>query len=154
MRRSDARGQSLLEFALALPIIVLIMFGILDLGRAVFAFNTLAESARQANRLAIVDQREDEIRNQAIAYAPALRLQAGDVEVCFKSGESLASSCGSGAECGAPLQTGCLAIVTTSMTFSPATPIISSLAPSIELSSTSVGPIEYVCPRPGRSTCP
>ncbi len=51
--RSD-RGQSLVEFALVLPLVLLIVTGLLDLARAVWQENTLAFAAREATRYAIV----------------------------------------------------------------------------------------------------
>jgi Flp pilus assembly protein TadG len=50
-RPRTQRGQSLVEFALILPVIVMIVFGLFDLGRGVFAFNTVAQAARQATRM-------------------------------------------------------------------------------------------------------
>jgi len=47
-------GQSLIEFALMLPIILLIITGIFDVGRAVWQENTLAYAAREGTRYAIV----------------------------------------------------------------------------------------------------
>jgi Flp pilus assembly protein TadG len=37
-KASHPKGQSLVEFALLLPILALIIFGVLELGRAFFAF--------------------------------------------------------------------------------------------------------------------
>ncbi len=145
-RHHRSAGQSLVEFALILPLLVLMIMGIFDLGRGIFAYNTLAESARQANRLAIVDQDEGRVQDVAIAHAPALGLVAADVDVCFS--DSASPGCG-GSSC-----LGCLVSVTTRSTFVPITPIISAIVPSLSLSSTSVGPIEYVCPRSGNPDCP
>ena len=77
-------GQSLVEFAIVLPVIVLVVLGLFDLGRGVFAYNTLAQAARQANRLAMVDQNVDRVTTAAIASAPSLGLTSGGVDVCFK----------------------------------------------------------------------
>ena len=54
MRRHSPRegGQSLVEFALIFPIFVLMLFGLIDMGRAVYANNTLSQAAREATRLA------------------------------------------------------------------------------------------------------
>lgn len=153
--RRRQRGQSLVEFALVIPLILVMLFGILDLGRAVFAFNTLAESARQAARLAIVDQDVARITDEAIAYAPALGLSADNIEVCFKTESSAQRDCLSSTDdCSSRLKIGCLAIVTSATTFTPITPIISALVPPIELQSTSISPIDYVCPTATKSTCP
>ena len=41
-----------------MPVIVLAVLGLLDLGRGIYTYNTLAQSARQAARIAIVNQVE------------------------------------------------------------------------------------------------
>jgi Flp pilus assembly protein TadG len=52
LRRDGRRGQSLVEFALVLPIFMLIVFGIIDGGRVVFANNDMAQSTRNVARVA------------------------------------------------------------------------------------------------------
>lgn len=47
-------AQALVEFALILPIILLLVFGLIDVARAVEAENTLAFAAREGTRYAIV----------------------------------------------------------------------------------------------------
>ena len=61
MRRSGIRGfhgddraQALVEFALTLPIFLLLVTGIFDVARAVWQENTLAYAAREGTRYAIV----------------------------------------------------------------------------------------------------
>lgn len=155
--RHDAQGQSLVEFALILPVIVLTVFGLFDLGRGVFSYNTLAQAARQASRTAIVDQDATRVKAVAIAAAPTLGLTTGNVSVCFKTDETTQKNCNSPSTDNCPQATrviGCLAIVTTTLTYAPMTPILSTLVPSIALSSTSVQAIEYVCPNDTTTTCP
>ncbi len=53
LARED-RAQSLVELAFILPILLLIVTGLFDLARAVFAENTLAYAAREGTRYAIV----------------------------------------------------------------------------------------------------
>ena len=52
--RDDDRGQSLVEFALLLPLMLLIITGLFDSARAVWESNTLAYAAREGTRFAIV----------------------------------------------------------------------------------------------------
>jgi hypothetical protein len=47
-------GQALIEFALIIPVMLLLILGLLDVGRAVAQENTLAFAAREATRYAIV----------------------------------------------------------------------------------------------------
>ena len=55
-RRADrSRGQSLVEFALILPIFFVVVFGLIDGARLVFAYNTVAQAARDAARTAAVE---------------------------------------------------------------------------------------------------
>lgn len=49
MRRGD-RGAAAVEFALVLPILVLLIFGIVDFGRLLRAQITITEAAREAAR--------------------------------------------------------------------------------------------------------
>lgn len=50
----DDSGQSLVEFAFVLPVLLLAVFGLIDLSRAAWQSNTLAYAAREGTRFAIV----------------------------------------------------------------------------------------------------
>ncbi len=52
--RSGSRGQALLEFALVAPIFFLILFAIIEFGRAVYVTQVLNNAAREGARYAIV----------------------------------------------------------------------------------------------------
>jgi Flp pilus assembly protein TadG len=49
-RNNYQQGQGLLEFALVLPILLLVVFGVLDLGRIFFATINLTNAAREGVR--------------------------------------------------------------------------------------------------------
>ena len=49
-RDRKQRGQNILEFALVLPILAIVMFGVLDLGRVFFATIGLTNAAREGVR--------------------------------------------------------------------------------------------------------
>ena len=51
--RDGERGQTVIEFALALPILLLLLIGIFDVARMVWYTNTLAHAAREGTRYAI-----------------------------------------------------------------------------------------------------
>ncbi len=53
-RRSDRRGQALVEFALTLPLLMLLLMGIVEIGRAWNMKQTLTDAAREGARLAVV----------------------------------------------------------------------------------------------------
>jgi Flp pilus assembly protein TadG len=52
-RRHD-QGQALVEMALMLPVLVLLLVGIFDLGRAVWLSNSLAMAVREGTRYGVV----------------------------------------------------------------------------------------------------
>lgn len=52
--QTQARGQTMVEFAVALPIFIMLLVGIFDFGRVVWINDTLAAAAREAARYAIV----------------------------------------------------------------------------------------------------
>lgn len=54
-RASHQRGQSLVEFALVLPIFVLLLFGVVDAGRLVYTNAALSQAAREGARLAAAE---------------------------------------------------------------------------------------------------
>ena len=154
--RRGGRGQTLVEFAMVLPIVLAIMLALFDLGRAVYSSNTLAQAARSATRMAMVNQNETNVRNAAIAAAPTLGLTTTNVDVCFKRSTSTLAACGSTTDnCPQTSRViGCLAIVRTHITYAPMTPVISLIWPSLSLESTSIASIEYVCPEGTATACP
>jgi TadE-like protein len=52
--RPRSTGQALVEFALVVPIFLVLLLGIFDFGRVVWASNSLASAAREGARFAIV----------------------------------------------------------------------------------------------------
>jgi len=50
--RTGQRSQALIEFALVSPVLLLLIFGIVDLGRAIFYYDTLNHAAREGARVA------------------------------------------------------------------------------------------------------
>lgn len=47
------RSQALIEFALVSPVLLLLLFGVIDLGRAIFYYDTLNHAAREGARAAV-----------------------------------------------------------------------------------------------------
>lgn len=54
-KRSRSRGQSLVEFALVLPVFLLLLFGLIDGARYVFVTNAVSNAAREGARRASVE---------------------------------------------------------------------------------------------------
>lgn len=75
-------GQSLLEFALVLPILVLVVLGLFDLGYGVFTQNLLANAAREGARTGIIiSNTDDVIRQQVRKTAPTLSLTDAQIVI-------------------------------------------------------------------------
>jgi Flp pilus assembly protein TadG len=169
-RRPTERGQALVEFALVVPIFILLLVGLFDLGRGVYMFNTISNAAREAVRLGIVDQYVGTatppvagIKGRAAQHAVSVGVSNGDVTVCILNAD-LSNPDGSQtyqtqADCGpTPGGTdpfcmrdpqnnygaayGCVVQVTVRARFTAATPMIGALIGTINMSSTSNEPIE------------
>jgi Flp pilus assembly protein TadG len=70
--RKGDRGAAAVEFALVLPLLLLIVFGIIDFGRALNAQITLTEAAREGVRLAALGESNGTVQASAQAAAPQL----------------------------------------------------------------------------------
>ena len=55
--RNRSRGQALVEFSLVFPLMLLLLFGLIDLGRLVYTNNALSEAAREGARYGSVQAR-------------------------------------------------------------------------------------------------
>jgi hypothetical protein len=74
-REPQTRGQALVEFALAVPIFLMLIFGLIDLGRAVYVNNAIAQAARDAARWASVQERsqdEEAVSDYAVGRLTAV----------------------------------------------------------------------------------
>lgn len=82
--RRRGRGQALLEFAVVLPIFLLIAMILLDFGRVVYAQHTITQDAREAGRNAAVgaeftQAKYDAIRAAGLRMSPGVPLTAADI---------------------------------------------------------------------------
>ena len=138
------RGQSLVEFALVFPLIALVIFGAIEMGRAVYIYNTLANAARQGARVASVNQ------NTSGGQCDPLRRQQWSITQCvLNAGVSIDLTVANitigynGTSCATrQLDPPCIAQVTVAYTYLPFVPIVSDLIGPISMSSTSEMPVE------------
>lgn len=156
-RPSDLRrrGQTLVEFALVLPVFFLLLFGLIDMGRYVYLNSTLSQAAREGARVAAVEaswmgKAATEASCGAVA-GPVCPSNLAGLRADVLSGANrmmapfgsiasadLYTSC-DGATAPAPVTTktcantdvGSVASVRVVAVFRPITPLISSLFPSI-----------------------
>jgi Flp pilus assembly protein TadG len=136
------RGQALVEFALVIPIFLLVLIGLFDLGRAVLAYTSVTNAAREGARLGIVNQDPNRIKQRAVEQVAIAETADPSVTVAFYDDETLTSTCST-------LTVGCSMVsVTFQTTYRPITPIISSfIFPSgVNFTARSILPIEFTCP--------
>jgi len=145
---SRPSGQALVEFALVLPIVLLLLMGLFDLGRAVFLANSLTNAAREGARFAIVHQSTPLVgaRVQAMAFTGGVSNAGPPYTGLLRYFEQNADGT-LGPACN-PIRVGCIAVVTASASWSPITPIIGSLVGAVPLQGRSELPVEFVCPNP------
>ncbi len=119
----------MVEFALVGMTFLIIIFGVIDLGRAVFQYNLLASSAREGARVAVLQSNTDgDVIDRAV-QSSAGTLTSGDVTI---SGSRTCSS----VPC--PSVT-----VTVSHEFTPVTPLIGTLiGGSISMTASSTMVVE------------
>ena len=174
--KSGSRGQALVEFAFAMPFLVLLLVGIFDFGRAIYDYNTVNNAAHQAARLAIVDQNCNAIGQEAKKHAVSVGVNwaydssltpgaacyanAQDIHIQFleagysgddsNAPQDFNDSCDPGQPAGPFTGTrlGCIAEVTVTYQYNAATPIIGSLLGTLTLTGVAQEPIErgYVSP--------
>ncbi len=149
----ERRGQSMVEFALILPIFVLVLVGIFDLGRGIYAFNTISQAAREGARLAIVDQTIAHIQAEAAQTAVQLDIDPALVSVEFRDRELLdtPNSCVGavdGEDNNAQSIVRCMAIVTVPYDFEAATPILGAILGQIQMEGVSQFKVDYNCEGP------
>ena len=86
------------EFAIVLPVLLIILLAVFDVGRLVFAYNDITNAARNGARVAIVDQTANKARDTAISSA-GLGLKNSQVQVTYLT-DDLSGTCPSPYELG------------------------------------------------------
>ncbi|MBN2045268.1 MAG: pilus assembly protein [Anaerolineales bacterium] len=94
MRKSKlqhSRGQSLVETALAIPILLLLILTFIDLGRAIYYYSALQNAVREGARFASVNNLEDhasetDVVNVVTGYSIAVDIADSDVTVVALDG--------------------------------------------------------------------
>jgi Flp pilus assembly protein TadG len=160
--RAARKGQGLVEFALVLPLILLLIMGVVDLGRGIFAFNEVANAAREGGRTGIVNQTLTDIRTRAAAQAIALGIPTTQPANCPALGgppPAGAGICvvileadGTAGSCSTTPEIGCQVVVSVKTTFTALTPIIGNIVGPRPLVSTTRQTIEAICSGNGCTT--
>lgn len=122
-------GQAMVEFAFTALIFFTIIFGVIDLGRAIFEYNLLASSAREGARVAVISSYTDSDVINRVVDSSAGFIASGDVTISG-SRSCTTDPCGS-------------VTVSVQHTFTPVTPLIGTLiGGSITLHASSTMVVE------------
>ena len=125
------RGQSLVEFAMVLPLFLLLIFGLIDGGRLVYINNSVAEAAREGARWGSVQARSlNASGRQSIADYTAERMNAvpnPSVTVTCQRNGVTRSDC----------RTNDILVITVQSPVNIITPFLGAIFGSITVSSTS-----------------
>ena len=116
------KGQSIVEFALVLPILVMLLFGIIDFGRIFHTYLAIDHASREAARTASIGENDATIVSTAVASASSIHLTAGQVAVSPGGTKSSGSD----------------VTVTITYPINFLTPVVSNLTGPITLSSSTV----------------
>ncbi|MBS8266579.1 pilus assembly protein [Mesobacillus boroniphilus] len=73
------KGQSLVEFALVLPLLVLLLFGIVDFARIFHVYLTMDHAGREAARAASIGKDDTTIKSVAVGDGASINLTEGNV---------------------------------------------------------------------------
>ncbi|MGR3765924.1 TadE/TadG family type IV pilus assembly protein [Rossellomorea sp. NS-SX7] len=80
------KGQSLAEYALVLPLLLLLIFGIIDFGRYFHAYLTVDHAGREAARAASLG---NNAVDAAVRNGAGIGLSSGHVQVSESGGEAV-----------------------------------------------------------------
>ena len=144
-----SRGQALMEFALVSPIFLLVVVALFDMGRAVFAYNTLTNAAREGARMAVVNQYQPYIIQKAKQATQIVELDDPSVTVSFWQVAADGTPDKTKPQCNDLVAVGCLAVVSFQATYQPITPIISNILfkNGVTFTATSQLSVEASCPK-------
>jgi len=144
----------MVEFALILPLLVLLLVGVFDVGRLVFAYHTVNNAAREGGRVAIVDQMTADIQDRAAQRAVSLGIAPGDIQVDYRTVANPDTPGSCNAAIGTDQIYGCLAVVLVPYDYTAATPIIGNLIGTITVTGEVRFPVEFNCVVPAKPQCP
>lgn len=142
--KSPARGQALVEFAVVLPVIVLLLLGLFDAGRGVLFFTELTNASRAGARIAIVNQSNDATCSGADR---TFKCAAADLTTGMGiPAAAIGDLAIIGSDCDQPLN--CTAKVTVDYRFQLVTPVIGAIIGDIDLTASTRMPIERIYESP------
>ncbi len=79
-KRTHTHAQSMVEFALLLPVFVLVTFAIFEFGHAFYIYNAIANAAREGTRYGVIAPTDTNgIKDRAVNNAVGVNITRSDV---------------------------------------------------------------------------
>ena len=147
-RDDRTRGQALVEFSLVLIPFVLILMGIIDLGRGIYMYNGVAQAARELARATAVHQcsgvsctigtsaETAAVRSTQNSLVPGLA--GGSAVVTYTCTDITNAAVAKSPVADVPCPSGDFVKVSVSVPFQVITPVLSMVAPSTLSSTTHI----------------
>lgn len=88
--RHDDRGAVMVEFAIVLPVLLLILLGIIEFGRAYNAQVSIQAAAREGARELALDESSTEVESATRGGAPSVTIDSIAQAPCPASGDGKA----------------------------------------------------------------
>ena len=140
-----SRAQAMVEFAIALPILMALLVGIFEVGRMLFIYSSVTNASREASRYASVIG-QDELGNFAYKYCDGIREKANksaflislsSITITYDNGPGTTSfdTCNGPLDNGVSVSSGDRVEVTVSAQYSPMLRLIPISARTITSSS-------------------
>jgi hypothetical protein len=133
--KQHSRGQALAEFALVLPLLVLLLMAIFDFGRLIYAYNTVSNAARAGARVAVIDQTKANIDDRVMQTLLGLPPTGVLIDYSRPTCPQLTDR-----------KLGCESVVTVKYPWSPITPIIGRIIGPVSVEATAKMPLEFINP--------
>ena len=83
------KGASAVEFALILPILIILVFGIVEFGIAFNNYITITHAAREGARIAAVDLNNPDLKNIIIERAFPVQITETDIVISTPEGTNI-----------------------------------------------------------------
>jgi len=83
------KGASAVEFALILPILIILVFGIVEFGIAFNNYITITHAAREGARIAAVDLNNPDLKNIIIERAYPVPITPDDITISTPEGTDI-----------------------------------------------------------------
>jgi len=82
-----ARGQGLVEFALVMPVVLMLLLGVLEVGRVVFTMATLSHAVNEGARLATLPGTPDvdAVKDRVVEHATVVGVAEANITVTVTS---------------------------------------------------------------------